>query len=84
MTHIQREEYEILSINFKENYTTSQLLDLCEKYKLSIYGNREILIDRLAFYFSEGQYQNSISYKINQCCNQLIKICNHTHGYSEI
>jgi hypothetical protein len=31
----------------------SRLLDLCEQNDLSLYGSRDVLIDRLALYYSE-------------------------------
>ena len=68
----EQEEYELLSQNFKENYTTEQLLSICERYKLSLFGNREILIERLAYYFSEGQHKDNIYYRLKECCNKII------------
>jgi hypothetical protein len=34
-------------------YPITQLLDLCEQNRLSIYGERLVIIDRLALYYSK-------------------------------
>jgi hypothetical protein len=65
--------YELLYNNFKQNYTMSELLSLCEKHKLSIYGSKEIVMDRLAFYFSNSNKEKSFNYKIKECFNSIIK-----------
>jgi hypothetical protein len=39
--------------NTFKQYSTTELLDLCEQNKLSIYGEKLILIDRLSVYFSQ-------------------------------
>ncbi len=64
-------EYDILYSTFK-NYTMPELLNLCEKHKLSIYGNREMIMDRLSYYFSEGRRKNSFQYRMKDCCNKIV------------
>ena len=71
-------DYDILYNNFNQYYTIEQLLNICEKNQLSVYGSREIIIDRLAYYFSEGRYKNSVKNKIKDCLNKiLLKINNY-------
>jgi hypothetical protein len=64
-------EYNELYKNFKENYTFIQLLDLCEKHKLSIFGNKEIIIDRLAYHLSEEHKRKDIKYRIMECFTSI-------------
>ncbi len=64
-------EYEHLYSVFS-SYKIEELLSLCEKHQLPIYGNRELIIDRLAYYFSEGRRKHSFHYKIKECCDKLI------------
>jgi hypothetical protein len=54
-------------------YNMTELLNLCEKHKLSIYGNREIIVDRLSYYFSEGRRKNSLKYRIRECYHSIIR-----------
>jgi hypothetical protein len=65
-------EYDILYKEFKDNYSIEELLNLCEKHKLSIYGNREIISDRLAYYFSENHRRNGFNYRLKECWNKLL------------
>lgn len=65
-------DYDILYNNFNQYYTIEQLLNICEKNNLSIYGNREIIIDRLSYYLSEGRYKNNLKYKIKDCFNKIL------------
>lgn len=65
-------DYDILYNNFNQYYTIEKLLNICEKNNLSIYGNREIIIDRLSYYFSEGRYKNNLKYKIKNCFNKIL------------
>ncbi len=67
---MENDEYTNL-VNTFNTYSISELLDLCEKHNLNIYGNREMIIDRLSYYFSEGYRKNSIKYKIKEFINQL-------------
>jgi hypothetical protein len=39
--------------NIFKLYPITRLLDLCEQNKLSIYGDKQILVDRLALYYSK-------------------------------
>ncbi len=54
------ESYNVYYNTFKF-YTTIELLDLCEKNRLSIYGEKEILADRLALYYSEKNKPNRLT-----------------------
>jgi hypothetical protein len=75
---METDEYTNL-VNTFNTYSISELLDLCEKHNLKIYGNREMIIDRLSHYFSEGRRKNSIKYKIKECYNSIHKIfCSYT------
>jgi hypothetical protein len=65
-------DYDILYNIFNKYYTIEQLLNICEKNQLSIYGNREMIIDRLSYYFSEGRYKNNLKYKIKDCFNKIL------------
>ncbi len=64
-------EYNDLYQQFKEKYSLSELLDLCEKHKLSIFGNKEIIIDRLAYYLSEKHKRRDIKYRITECFTSI-------------
>ncbi len=64
-------EYDRLYSVFSE-YKIEELLNLCEKHKLSIYGNKEMIVDRLAYYYSEGRRKHSFQYQMKECCNKLI------------
>ncbi len=46
--------------NLFKTYTYIELIDDCEKNKLSTEGGREILIDRLAFFHSEKNRPNCL------------------------
>jgi hypothetical protein len=64
-------DYHYLCQELKEKYTLSQMLDLCEKYKLSIYGNKEMIIDRLAYHLSEQHKRKDIRYRMMQCLTSI-------------
>jgi hypothetical protein len=51
-------------------YPISQLLDMCEQNKLSIYGDKIILVDRLALHYSKKNEPNNL-YK---CINSIKQI----------
>ncbi len=65
-------EYDKLYTLFN-GFTMSELLDLCEKHQLSIYGNREMVVDRLSYHFSEGRRKYTIQYRLKQCYLSIIK-----------
>ncbi len=71
MEPMDNDEYNHFFNTFNQ-YSMIELLNLCEKHKLNIYGNREIIVDRLAYYFSEGHRKNSIRYKLKECYNSII------------
>ena len=56
--------------NLFKLYPITQLLDLCEQNKLSIYGNRQILVDRLALYYSK----NNEPSKLYTCMKSIKQI----------
>jgi hypothetical protein len=76
-------DYNILYSIFK-NYNMTDLLNLCEKNKLSIYGSRESIVDRLSLYYSEGHRRKSISTRIKECYKSFINNIFNINGYSEI
>ena len=58
---------------FKQ-YSMSELLSMCEHNKLSIYGDKNILADRLAIHFSEKNKPTKITLCMNSIKNILFKI----------
>lgn len=60
--------------NIFKNYPMSELLNICEQNKLSIYGEKILLVDRLSLYFSEKNKPSKISICMKSIKQILFKI----------
>ena len=60
--------------NIFKQYSMSELLTMCEQNHLSIYGDKLILIDRLALHFSEKNKPSKMTICMKSIKHILFKI----------
>lgn len=60
--------------NIFKQYSIPELLTICEQNKLSIYGDKLILVDRLALHFSEKNKPSKITLCMKSIKHILFKI----------
>jgi hypothetical protein len=66
-------DYRVYYDIFK-HYSIPELLSMCEQNRLSIYGEKTILADRLALHFSEKNKPSKITVCMNSIKQIIFKI----------
>ncbi len=73
MENINERKYHQYYLEFNE-YSMKELLTLCEKNQLSLYGPKEVIVDRLAYHFSQLKRYEIIQNQMKVCYQSIFEI----------
>ncbi len=73
MENINTQKYHRYYLEFNE-YSMEELLTLCEKNQLSLYGPKEVIVDRLSCHFSQLKKYEIIQNQMKVCYQSIYSI----------